>query len=288
VTGPELSDETFALFQQLILREMGIRMRGSKKILVANRLRRRLNALKLASYEQYFRYLTGSEQAADELPNFVGAISTNETYFYRGDNQFQALREHVLPRLLASPGRRTRRLSIWSAGSSSGEEPYTIFMVAEEAARALRWTGELAITATDISREMIAAALQGEYSGRSFRAMPAGWLQTYFDQLGEGRYRINERVKAHVQFQVHNLLRDEPPGKDFDLIFCRNVLIYFDRPTQTRLVDEKFAPALARDGYLFIGNSESLLGGSRRFKYAQLYRCPIYRLAEAPAEEVAP
>ena len=107
-TGPELSDETFALFQQLILREMGIRMRGSKKILVANRLRRRLAALKLASYEQYFRYLTRSEQAADELPNFVGAISTNETYFYRGDNQFPALREEVLPRLLASPGRRAQ------------------------------------------------------------------------------------------------------------------------------------------------------------------------------------
>jgi chemotaxis protein methyltransferase CheR len=281
---PELSDETFVLFQQLILREMGIRMRSSKKILVANRLRRRLAALKLPSYEHYYRFLTRSGEAQEEIANFVGAISTNETYFYRGENQFTALREQVLPRLIRSTVERTKRLSIWSAGSSSGEEPYTIYMVAEEALRALRWAGELAIVATDISREMIAAARLGEYSGRSFRALPPRYLQAYFEDLGGGRFRIREQVKAHVKFQVHNLMRDEPPGGRFDVIFCRNVLIYFDRPTQTRLVDEKFAPVLAPDGYLFVGNSESLLGGSRRFKYAQLYRCPIYRLAEAAGE----
>jgi chemotaxis protein methyltransferase CheR len=278
--GPELSDETFALFQQLILREMGIRMRASKKILVANRLRRRLAALRLPSYEQYYRYLTRSEQAEEEIANFVGAISTNETYFYRGENQFAALREEVLPRLLGSPAGRAKRLCIWSAGSSSGEEPYTIYMVAEEALKSLHWAGELAIVATDISREMIAAARQGEYSGRSFRAMPERYLPAYFEALGGGRFRVQERVKSHVKFLVHNLLRDDPPGGRFDLIFCRNVLIYFDRPTQTRLVDQKFAPVLAPDGFLFIGNSESLLGGSRRFKYAQLHRCPIYRLKE--------
>ncbi len=283
--APELSDETFALFQQLILKEMGICMRASKKILVANRLRRRLGALKLPSYEQYYRFLTRSEHADEEIANFVGAISTNETYFYRGENQFAALREEVLPRLIRSGGERAKRLSIWSAGSSSGEEPYTIYMVAEEALRALRWAGELGIVATDISREMIAAARQGEYSGRSFRAMPPRHIEAYFDDLGGGRFRIQERVKAHVRFQVHNLLRDDPPGERFDLIFCRNVLIYFDRPTQTRLVDERLATVLAPDGYLFIGNSESLLGSSRCFKYAQLRRCPIYRLAEAPAEE---
>ncbi len=281
--GPELSDETFALFQQLILREMGIRMRGSKKILVANRLRRRLVALKLPSYEHYYRYLTRSGEAEEEIANFVGAISTNETYFYRGENQFTAFREKVLPRLVRSTPERARGLSIWSAGSSSGEEPYTIYMVADEALRALRWAGELTIVATDISREMITAARRGEYSGRSFRAMPPRYLQAYFDDLGGGRFRIQDKIRSGVKFQVHNLLRDEPPGSRFDLIFCRNVLIYFDRPTQTRLVDEKFAPVLAPDGYLFIGNSESLLGGSRRFKYAQLCRCPIYQLAGAPA-----
>jgi chemotaxis protein methyltransferase CheR len=143
----------------------------------------------------------------------------------------------------------------------------------------------VSIVATDISREMIAAARRGEYEGRSLRAIPPRFLQDYFDELGGGRYRVQERVKEHVQFQVHNLLREEPPGRGFDLIFCRNVLIYFDRPTQTRLVDESFAPALAAGGYLFIGNSESLLGGSRRFKYAQLCRCPIYRLAEEVAAE---
>jgi len=160
-------------------------------------------------------------------------------------------------------------------------------MVAEQALRALGHDGGMSVVATDISQQVIAAARQGEYTGRSLRAVPPRSLQEHFDELGGGRYRVKERVREHVRFQVHTLLRAEPPGQGFDVIFCRNVLIYFDRATQTRLVDERFAPALAPDGFLFIGNSESLLGGSRRFKYAQIYRCPIYRLAEAAAKEAA-
>ncbi|UCF97565.1 MAG: protein-glutamate O-methyltransferase CheR [Spirochaetaceae bacterium] len=278
---PELTDDTFNLFRRLIYQEMGINMRDSKKILVANRLRKRIVALKLGSYEEYYRLLTRSESAEEELGHFFDSISTNETYFYRGDNQFSALEKVILPELF----KRRRRLHIWSAGSSSGEEPYTIYMVTAEAARSLHWSGEIAIVATDINQEVIASARQGEYGNRALRDLPQRYIDTYFKNLDGGRYRIKEDVKRHVLFNVHNLLKDEPPGKGFDVIFCRNVLIYFDRPTQRKLIDGKFAPALAADGYLFIGNSESLLGESKRFKYAQIFKSPIYRPVDARREE---
>jgi chemotaxis protein methyltransferase CheR len=278
---PELQEQTFALFRALIHREMGIYMRDSKKILVANRLRRRLQALNLDSYEEYYRYLTRGENAKEEIGRFIDAISTNETYFYRGENQFIALQEAVLPVLFGN----RRRLTVWSAGSSTGEEPYTIYMVMEETARKHRWSGTINILATDINSEVTNAAREGVYSGRALRAIPARYIENYFDPLGEQKYTVKEEVKRHIQFQVHNLLKDDPPARLFDIIFCRNVLIYFDRRTQRLLVDEKFAPVLAKDGYLFVGNSEALTGETKRFRYAQLHKSPIYRLVPGAASE---
>ena len=149
---PDLTEETFDLLRRLIHRETGIYLRDSKKILVANRLRKRIRALNLGSYEQYYQLLIRCPDGREELAHLFDAISTNETYFYRGDKQFLALERFVLPELF---GRR-RRIDIWSAGSSSGEEPYTIYMVAAEAASSLGWKGEIAIVATDINQEVLA------------------------------------------------------------------------------------------------------------------------------------
>jgi chemotaxis protein methyltransferase CheR len=277
---PELSVETFERFRELIYREMGIYMRDSKKILVANRLRKRVTALGLASYEEYYRLLTGKEDAQEELNHFMDSISTNETYFYRGDNQFAALQNLVLPNLF----KIKKRLNIWSAGSSSGEEPYTIFMVIDETARSCGWQGEVLVVATDINRQVIKSAREGEYGGRALRVLPRRYIEGYFERLEQDRYRVKNEVKRHIRFQVHNLLKDQPPGDRFDIIFCRNVLIYFDRPTQRRIIDDRFASVLAPDGYLFIGNSESLLGDSERFLYARLLKSPIYRLKDGNVE----
>jgi chemotaxis protein methyltransferase CheR len=273
---PELSDETFERFRKLIYREMGIHMRDSKKILVANRLRKRVNALGLGSYEEYYRFLTGGEGGQEEINDFMDSISTNETYFYRGDKQFTALQDLILPKLF----NLRKQLSIWSAGSSSGEEPYTVFMVIDETARSCGWQGKLLIVGTDINRQVIASAREGEYGGRALRVLPQRYIDGYFERLGENRFRVKREVKQHIRFQVHNLLKDQPPGGRFDIIFCRNVLIYFDRPTQRRIIDERFASVLAPDGYLFIGNSESLLGESERFLYARILKSPIYRLKD--------
>jgi chemotaxis protein methyltransferase CheR len=268
-----LTEETFRRISDLIREETGIFMRDSKKLLLANRIRRRLAALGLDSFQEYYELLTaGNEAAAEERRRFIDAISTNETYFFRGDSHFEALRSVVLPDLF----QRSRHIRLWSAGCSTGEEPYTICMVAAEAA-AGRWEGRIEVTATDISTDAIDKARRGLYEGRTLALVPPAVLRRYFEREGEDTWRVGEQVRGQVTFHVHNLLKDDPPGRDFDIIFCRNVMIYFDRGTQGRVVDSVFAEALSPAGYLFIGHAESLIGNTRRFRYAQILRSPIYR-----------
>jgi chemotaxis protein methyltransferase CheR len=133
----------------------------------------------------------------------------------------------------------------------------------------------VSILATDINTSVIEQAERGVYSGRTLQFMPEVLLKRYFRKAGNEEYQICEEIKKRIQFREHNLLKEEPPARDFDLIFCRNVMIYFDKQTQRRLVDESFARALLPDGFLFIGHSESLIGASEVFKYARL-KSPIY------------
>jgi chemotaxis protein methyltransferase CheR len=270
---PQLSERTFRRFTELIYLETGICMRESKRILVSNRLRKRILALKMGSYDEYFRFLTENEKGKEELPNFIDAVSTNETYFYRGDNQFQALEEVVLPELF----KKRKRIKVWSAGCSTGEEAYTVCIVILEAAGTY-WGGEVEIMGTDINTDVVKKAREARYSGRTLRFLPTELLNKYFEYTNNGIYELKSRVKSLVQFRTHNLLKDDPPGSSFDIIFCRNVMIYFDKQTQKKLVDTMFAKSLLPAGYLFIGHSESLLGWSERFKYAQILKAPIYRL----------
>jgi len=276
----ELSDDTFSRFRELIYREAGISLKESKKILLTNRLRKRLVALQMDSYDEYYQFLLDTPEGREkELLHFIDAVSTNETYFYRGDNQFEVLKDRVLPELFA----KSDKVKIWSAGCSTGEEPYTIAIVASEMAEARRWDGTIDITATDISTDVVDRARTGVYRGRSLRFVPPAMLSKHFDALTDGYFRISDRMRDLIRFKRHNLLKDPLPGSYFNIIFCRNVIIYFDKPTQKHLMDNCFARALHRDGYLFIGHSESLIGTSDRFKYAHIMKTPIYRLLR-PAE----
>lgn len=268
-----LSQETFDRFRALIYTHTHIHMRESKHILVSNRLRKRVLALGLSSYEEYYRYLTEGKERQVELPNFIDAVSTNETYFYRETGHFNALTERILPELF----RRRRTLRIWSAGCSSGEEPYTLAIILEEG-RGRLWEGQAEILATDISREMITAAREGSYRERSLRFVPAGLHERYFQPAGVGTWRVAPALKQRISFGVHNLLEGAPEPGPFDLIFCRNVMIYFDKPTQRQLVDEVFASVLDPSGYLCIGHSESLTGTSERFHYLRGFKAPVYQL----------
>jgi chemotaxis protein methyltransferase CheR len=271
ITGLCLAQETFDKFRALIYEKTGIHMREGKQILVANRLRRRLVQLNLSNYEDYYNLLTSGRCAAAEMAQFIDAVSTNETYFFREGNHFTALRVTILPQLF----RARSRVRIWSAGCSSGEEVYTLRIVADQAARA---AGARApeIIGTDISTTVIARAREGIYGERALRLVPPELLKSYFLPVDNGAYQVSAHAREGVDFRVHNLFTDSPPWDGVDIIFCRNVMIYFDKPTQTRLVDEIFARAIAPDGYLFIGHSESLSGFTKRFIYASSFKAPIY------------
>jgi chemotaxis protein methyltransferase CheR len=275
-TGIEpLSVKTFNRFRALIYEKTNINMRECKLILVSNRLRKRILALGLKGYDEYLHLLTEEPSGASELANFIDAVSTNETYFYREENHLVALRETILPQLFA----RKKRLRIWSAGCSTGEEPYTLRILIEQGQVSL-WSGEAEIIATDISQEAIRRAQEGVYGPRSLRLVPSAVLQRFFSPLPSGGYRIADRLRAKVDFRVHNLLKDAPPARNLDVIFCRNVMIYFDKPTQSRLTDGYFAEALDPQGFLCIGHSESLSGTSLRFRFLRELKAPVYQLAK--------
>ncbi len=268
-----LSVETFNRFRKLIYEKTNINMREGKHILVSNRLRRRILALGLTGYDEYFHFLTEEQAGAAELANFIDAVSTNETYFYREENHLAALRETILPQLFACK----KRLRIWSGGCSTGEEPYTLRIVIEEGQGSL-WDGEAEIIATDISHEVIRRAEEGVYGPRSLRLVPPAVLKRFFTPLPSGCHRVADRLREKVEFRVHNLLKDPPPARNIDLIFCRNVMIYFDKATQSRLTDDYFADVLDPRGFLCIGHSESLSGTSLRFRFLRGLKAPVYQL----------
>ena len=270
--NPVLTQEMFDKFRALIYEKSGIHMRDGKQILIANRLRRRLTSLKLASYEEYYELLV-SCGTGPEMSSFIDAVSTNETYFFREGGHFNALSSTIFPELF----RLFPRLKIWSAGCSTGEEVYTLRLVADEAARAAG-APEPEIVGTDISTTVIARAREGVYRDRALRLVPPDVMKSSFVPLGDGSFQVNEQTRARVEFRVHNLFTDPPPWPESHIIFCRNVMIYFDKPTQLRLVDEIFARALHPAGYLCIGHSESLSGFTKRFAYVSALRAPIYRM----------
>jgi chemotaxis protein methyltransferase CheR len=276
VAGPTLAQETFDKFRALIREKTGIHMRDGKQILIANRLRRRLVHLKLPSYEEYYSLLTTGRCPDAEMAQFIVAVSTNETYFFREGNHFSALANAVLPELF----RRNGRVRIWSAVCSTGEEVYTLRMVADQAARAAG-AREPEIVGTDISTTVIARAREGIYKDRALRLVPPALLKTCFVPADDGAFQVSADVRARVEFRVHNLFTDPPPGEGVHIIFCRNVMIYFDKPTQAKLVDGIFARAIHPDGYLFIGHSESLSGFTKCFTYASWLKAPIYRKKDA-------
>jgi chemotaxis protein methyltransferase CheR len=268
-----LRAETFNGFRGLIYEQTGISLRESKRIMLSNRLRRRIVALGLSGYSEYYDYLLSVKGRENELAHFIDAVTTNETYFFREKNHFKLLADTILPALL----QRRRMLRIWSAGCSTGEEAYTLRIIFEEG-RGRLWPREAqaGIIATDISRKVIAGAREGIYNERSLRFVPEQIRSRYFTANDNGFWRVSREIRQGVEFRVHNLLHEEPPEGPFDVIFCRNVLIYFDKDTQRKVVDGRFAAALAPRGHLFIGHSESLSGTCRCFRYVRGQGAPVY------------
>jgi chemotaxis protein methyltransferase CheR len=258
----ELTPTQFTRITTLLYDHAGIRMREGKEGLVRARLAKRLRRLGLPDFDAYLEFVE-SEPDRREFAEMIDALTTNKTSFLRESAHFDFLRDQIFP-TLSGP------IRIWSAGCSSGEEPYTLAMLLNEAfdAPALRDTR---ILATDISHRVLATAKAGQYPVDVMSDVPAPWLQRYWTRKRDGArdvYEAQPVLKKLVHFAKLNLMEKWPMQGPFDAILCRNVMIYFDKGTQQRLV-ERYHALLKPGGHLFVGHSESLTGLSHRFRYVQ-------------------
>lgn len=272
----DLTDKEFQLFKEIIYRETGIHMSDKKKKLIVARLSKRLRSLNLQNFTQYYDYLNKNVNADNEIVNLINRITTNKTNFFREKHHFDFLSQELFPEIIAK-GQTTgsRSLRIWSAGCSSGEEPYTIAMVTSEAFKAQRgW--DIKILATDLDTEILQKAIEGVYPTQAVTPIPKEYLLRYFSRNSTD-YTVNQKLKSMISFRKLNLMEQTFPMKrPFDIIFCRNVIIYFDSQTKETLLN-KFHFHLKNKGHMFIGHSESLMHMKNRYKYL---KHTIYQKAE--------
>jgi chemotaxis protein methyltransferase CheR len=257
-----LKEEEYQRFCTLIYDESGISLGAQKHALLASRLSKRLRDLGLATFTEYYEMLT-EDATREEFTRMLDLISTNKTDFFREPKHFDFLRERIIPEL-----ERAKRIRIWSSACSTGEEPYTIAMTLYDGIQSLaQW--DIKILASDLSTRVLAKAASGMYDEERVRSVPPETVKQHFLR-GHGDSAGLIKVKPHlmdmIQFQRMNLMDDRFPIKTpLDLIFCRNVMIYFDQATQGTLVN-KFHHYLKPGGYLFIGHSESLQWVTHPFK----------------------
>lgn len=257
-----LTDADFASIVRMVREASGIALSESKRDLVYGRLRRRLRALEIGSFAAYRALLDGPDGRAERV-RMVNAITTNLTGFFREAHHFEHLAREVLPPLRMRS--QARRLRIWSAGCSSGEEPYSIAMTVTSTLPELpRWDAR--ILATDIDTDMVAHGAAGVYEEDRARAIPPAHRSTGTVRGTDGRVEMAPALRSLITFKPLNLLGAWPMSGPFDAIFCRNVVIYFDKPTQRTLFD-RFADMLVPEGHLYIGHSESLFRVSERFTH---------------------
>ncbi len=246
----------FDVLRQLLNRRSGLSLDAEKAYLAESRLQPLVQQLGVAGLGGLVKLLlSGSHEDVER--EVVEAMTTNETFFFRDRVPFDNFRKVILPHLLQAR-QDSRKIRIWCAACSSGQEPYSLAMLLdEEAHRLAGWSVE--ILATDLSRSVVNTARQGIYTQFEVqRGLPISQLLRYFRQEGE-RWRINEHLQSRIRFQEFNLLSDYAPLGHFDVIFCRNVLIYFDVPTKKGVLD-RMAKALAPDGFFIMGAAETVIG----------------------------
>ncbi len=262
------SDQEFRLLAGLAQERTGIVLAENKKDMVYARLVRRLRALKLTSFAEYCDLMQGAG-GDDEIGNLVNAITTNLTSFFREKHHFDHLEKEVLAPLAAQ---KSRRLRIWSAGCSAGMEPYSIAMTMKGAIKDISlWDAR--ILATDIDTNMLNTAAAGEYDAQQYENIPAHYAADVMKSKNEERIRMSNDLKELIAFKPLNLLEHWPMKGPFDAVFCRNVVIYFDKQTQMTLFN-RIADLIKPNGWLYIGHSESLFKVCDRF---ELVGRTIYR-----------
>jgi chemotaxis protein methyltransferase CheR len=269
VDEPFLNDADFEQYRALIYKESGITFTPTNRSILESRLRERLRNREKSSIKTYFDTISRDRE---ELKNFLDSITTNLTRFFRNQAHFDALEHFVVPELLkikrGSPG---ATLKIWSAGCSTGEEPYTIAMLMKEI---LPPPWKFEIVASDISLKCLMSAKEGFYSDNRITGIPDLYLKKYFDRV-EGGYKVHENIMSTIRFDYHNLKNDSGL-RNLDIVFCRNVIIYFDEAAQTAVIN-RFWDSMAAKSFLFIGHSESLFGMNTQFEFVKTEWATLYR-----------
>jgi chemotaxis protein methyltransferase CheR len=269
-----LQEAEFRLLREIIHEHCGIFLPDNVTFLLERRLRPRLKALELDDFRSYYRYVKYTRDGYDELCEIVERITTNETYFFREEYQLKDFIEEVIPDILQEH-ERDLAVNIWSAGCSSGEEPYTLAMLLNDSGFTNSF--EFNILANDISQQVLDKARDGIYREASFRETRPDVMMRYFRREG-ARYRINENIRRQVTFEQANLIDSSTliGYQNFDVIFCRNVMIYFAKKSREQLLQE-FLERLRPGGYLLLGHSESLVNLSTGFELIPLKRGIVYR-----------
>ena len=259
------TDQDFESVRKKLYEQAGISLNDGKRDLVYGRLSRRLRACRLTDFDAYLKYLE-SPGAESEVVQFINALTTNLTAFFRESHHFDYLAKTVLPEAM----RRhvgDHRIRFWSAGCSTGEEPYSIAITLREAMSSLNnW--DLRILATDLDSDVVETARRGTYTAQRIEGLSKGRASKWFHRIdgrSGGQVQVNTSLQELITFKQLNLMHEWPMQGQFDLIFCRNVVIYFDKPTQRKLFD-RYADALVTGGYLFIGHSENMHKLSDRFE----------------------
>ena len=264
-----LTDRDFSQFRDLIYDASGIHFSDSNRIILESRLKERLRNLQLSTPGEYFGILTKDKE---ELKVLLDSVTTNLTRFFRNTAHFDTLENYVLPELVKKK-RETgdNTIRIWSAGCSTGEEPYSIAMMAKEK---LPGDFKFEITASDLSLKSLMTAKEGFYPPNKVNGIPDIYLSKYFTKGIDG-FQVNSNIKESIKFDYHNLKFDSGLS-NLDIVFCRNVIIYFDEAAQEAVI-QKFWKALSQRTYLFIGHSESLFGMKTDFKFLKTDWACIYQ-----------
>jgi len=259
-----ITEQEFLRLAAYIKDNYGINLKIEKLSLVTGRLSTILMQKNFRSFSEYYEYIV-SDKTGEAATTLINKISTNHTFFMREVDHFYYFRDKVLPYFKMQI--KDKDLRIWSAGCSSGEEPYTLAMIIDEYFGKEKYTWDTKILATDISTKVLEKAQKGIYSYEDIQALPNLWKSTYLKKLTESNWEISGKIKSEIIFRKLNLMDEVFPfKKKFHVIFCRNVMIYFDTKTKRELI-QKFYNSMEPGGYLFIGHSEALNREETAFKY---------------------
>lgn len=274
--------DEFRLLRDLVNEHAGLHFDEGSAYLFDRRLGERLAALDLAGFDEYYKYLRFNVRGRAELEEAIEVLTTNETYFMRQDYQLRAFRDEVLPRVAQANADR-RRLVVWSAGCSTGEEAYSIAAMVHQSAAFIDW--DIRIIGSDISKQCLSTARRGVYRGASFRTAPPEFVASYFVERDDGLH-VSDWLRKYCYFGHLNLLdglKASTLGR-VDVVFCRNVLIYFDAGSRKRVIDNLY-DRLVPGGFLLLGHSESLLNLSTAFELVHLSSDLVYRRPVGSARE---